>query len=160
MRNKRKKPEGQYTIKICEYCNAKFYAKRNTARFCCDACRSYYFQEKHKMDHPLGFDANEEKILPPGTIPSQEMPEDKLVFIGDLSSLYRELKNYIASPEELTNEKEFIEQLDPYSITNDWLESMNQIFTDEFFIEVFRIFQAEYKLYVWPWGADNPKPFK
>ncbi len=159
MRNKRIKPKGKYIIKICEYCNAKFYAKRNTARFCCDACRSYYFQEKHKTDHPLGFDANEEKILPPGTIPSQEMPEDKLVFIGDLSSLSRELKNYIASPEELTNEKEFIDQLDPYSITNDWRESMNQIFTDEFFIEVFRIFQAEYKLYVWPWSADNPKPF-
>ena len=160
MRNKRIKPEGQYTIKICEYCNAKFYAKRNTARFCCDACRSYYFQEKHKTDHPLGFDANEGKILPPGTIPSQEIPEDKLVFIGDLSSLYREIKNYIASTEELTNEKEFIEQLDPYSITNDWQESMSQIITDEFFIEVFRIFPVEYKLYVWPWGADNPKPFK
>ncbi len=159
MRNKRKKPKGQYTIKICEYCNAKFYAKRNTARFCCDACRSYYFQEKHKTDHPLGFDANEEKILPPGTIPSQEMPEDKLVFIGDLSSLYRELKNYIASTEELTNEKEFIEQLDPYSITNDWRVSMTQIFTDELDIEIFRIFPAEYKLYVLPWGNDNPKTF-
>ncbi len=160
MRNKRKKPEGQYIIKICEYCNAKFYAKRNTARFCCDACRSYYFQKKHKTDHPLGFDANEGKILPPVTIPSHEMPEDKMIFIGDLAPLYIELDIYVTSPEELATEKDFIEQLDPYSITNDWGESMSQIFTDEFFIEVFRIFPAEYKLYVWPWGADNPKPFK
>ena len=156
MRNKRKKPEGKYIIKICEYCYAKFYAKRNTARFCCDACRSYYYQEKHRTDHPFGFDANEGKFLPPGTIPSQEMPEDKLVFIGDLASLYRELKKYITSPKELINEKESIEQLDPYSTTHDWGESITQIFTDEFYLEVFRIFPAEYKLYVWPWGDDNP----
>lgn len=160
MRNKRKKPEGQYIIKICEYCNAIFYAKRNTARFCCDACRSYYFQEKHKTDHPLGFNTNEGKILPPVTITSQEMPEENMIFIGDLASLYIELDNYVTSPEELAKEKDFIEQLDPYSITNDWRESMSQIFTDEFFIEVFRIFPAKYKLYVLPWGADNPKPFK
>ena len=75
-------------------------------------------------------------------------------------SLYRELKNYITSPEELTIEKESIEQLDPYSKTNDWLISMTHIFTNEYFIEVFRIFPPEYKLYVWPWGNDNPKPFK
>lgn len=160
MRNKRKKPEGKYIIKICEYCNVKFYAKRKTARFCCDACRVYYYLEKHRTDNPFGYDPNEGKILPPGTIPSQEMPEDKLVFIGDLASLYRELINYTTSPEEFNNEKEFIEQLDPYSITNDWGVSMTQIFTDEFYIEVFRIFPAEYKLYVWPWGDDNPKPFK
>ncbi len=156
MRNKRKKPEGKYIIKICEYCYAKFCAKRNTARFCCDACRSYYYQEKHRIDHPLGFDANEGKFLPAGTIPSQEMPEDKLIFIGDLASLYRELKQYITSPKELINEKESIEQLDPYSTTHDWEESITQIFTDEFFLEVFRIFPAEYKLYVWPWDDDNP----
>ena len=66
---------------------------------------------------------------------------------------------HIASTEELTNEKESIEQLDPYSKTNDWFVSMTQIFTNEYFIEVFRIFPAEYKLYVWPWGNDNPKPF-
>ncbi len=87
------------------------------------------------------------------------MPEDKLVFIGDLASLYFELDNYETSPNELTKEKDLIEQLDPYLITNDWGESMTQIFTDEFSIEVFRIFPAEYKLYVWPWDADNPKPF-
>ena len=160
MRNKRIEPKGKYIIKICEYCNAKFYAKRKTARFCCDACRVYYYLEKHRTDNPFGYDPNEGKILPPGTIPSQEMPENKLVFIGDLASLYRELINYTTSPEEFNNEKEFIEQLDPYSITNDWGVSMTQIFTDEFYIEVFRIFPAEYKLYVWPWGDDNPKPFK
>ncbi len=160
MRNKRKKPDGNHIIKICEYCNAKFYAKRKTARFCCDACRVYYFLENHRTDHPFGYDANEGKILPPGTIPSQEMPEDKLVFIGDLSSLYRELKNYITSPEELTNEKEIIEQLDPYSITNNWAVSMTQIFTDELDIEIFRIYPAEYKLYVWPRGDDNPNHFE
>lgn len=159
MRNKRKKPEGKYIIKICEYCNANFYAKRKTARFCCDSCRVYYYLEKHRIDHPFGYDPNEEKILEPGTITSQEMPEGKLVFISNLASLYRELTKYITSSEELTKEKEIIEQLDPFSITNDWEKSMTQIFSYECFIEVFRVFPAEYKLYVWPWGDDNPKPF-
>ncbi|HDY69094.1 hypothetical protein LCGC14_2838490 [marine sediment metagenome] len=160
MRNKRKKSDGKYITKICEYCNAKFYAKRKTAKFCCDACRVYNHQEQHRSDNLFGYDPNKGKLLAPGTIPSQEMSEDKLVFFGNLASLYRELKNYIKSPEILINEKEFIEQLDSYSITNDWRVSMTQIFTDEFSIEVFRIFPAEYKLYVEPWGDDNPKPFK
>jgi len=159
MRNKRKKSDGKYIIKICEYCNAKFYAKRKTAKFCCDACRVYNHQEQHRSDNLFGYDPNKGKLLAPGTIPSQEMSEDKLVFFGNLASLYHELKNYIKSPEILTNEKEFIEQLDSYSITDDWRVSMTQIFTDEFSIEVFRIFPAEYKLYVEPWGDDNPKPF-
>ncbi len=160
MRNKRKKPNGKYIIKICEYCNAKFYAKRNTARFCCDACRVYNHLEQHRTDHPLGNDPNEGNLLAPGAIPSQEMPEEKLVYIGDLASLYRELKCYITSPVEFNKEKEFIEQLDPYSMTNDWEISITQIFSEEYFIEVFRVLPSEYKLYVWPWGDDNPKPFK
>jgi hypothetical protein len=119
MRNKRKKPDGKYIIKICEYCNAKFYAKRKTAKFCCDACRVYNHLEQHRTDNPLGYDPNKGKLLAPGTIASQEMPEEKLVYIGDLASLYHELKNYFTSPAEFIEEKEFIEQLDPYSITND-----------------------------------------
>jgi hypothetical protein len=160
MRNKRKKPDGIYIVKICEYCNAKFYAKRNTAKFCSDSCRVYSFLEKHRVDHPLGYDVNEGKILPPGTIPSFEMPEDKLVFTGDLASLYNELIFNYLTPSELTEARERIEQLEPYSIGNDWFESSSQIFTDMHLIEVFRIFPAEYKLYVYPWGDDNPKPFK
>jgi len=81
----------------------------------------------------------------PGTIPSEEMPEDKLVFIGDLASLYRKLKNYVLSTEDLITEKESIEKLDPYSETNSWDKSMTQIFTDEYNIEVLRVLPAEYK---------------
>ena len=160
MRNKRKKPDGKYIIKICDYCNAKFYAKRITARFCCDACRVYNHLEQHRTDNPLGYDPNEGKLLAPGTIPSEEMPEEKLVYKGDLASLYRELKSYITSSIEFIEEKKIIEQLDPYSRTNDWAVSMTVMFSEEYFIEVFRVLPTEYKLYVWPWGDDNPKPFK
>ena len=158
MRNKRKKPDGIYIVKICEYCNAKFYAKRNTAKFCCDACRVYNYLEQHRTDNPFGEDPNKGKLLAPGTIPSQEMPEEKLVFMGDLASLYRELAGYITSQIEFQSEKGLIEQIDPYSKTNDWRDSMTQLFPDGYFIEVFRVLPAEYKLYVWSEENNYPGP--
>ena len=158
MRNKRKKPDGIYIVKICGYCNAIFYAKRKTARFCCDTCRVYYHLEQHRTDNPFGYDPNKGKLLAPGTIPSQEMPEEKLIYIGDLASIYHVLKSYIPSPEEFVEGKELIELLDPYSITNDWEASMTQLFPEGYFIEVFRFLPAEYKLYVWPEEDDNPGP--
>ena len=157
MRNKRKKPVGKYIIKNCEYCNAKFYAKRKTAMFCCNTCRVYNHLEKHRSDNPFGYDPNRGNILAPGAVPSQEMPEEKLVFMGDLASLYRELKGYFSSPNEFQSEKELIEQLDPYSITNSWGESMTQLFPDGYFIEVFRVLPTEYKLYVWPEEDNYPE---
>ena len=103
-------------------------------------------------------DPNEGKVLPPGTITSWEMPEDKLVFLGELVSLYCKLTAYV-SPDQLTKEKEYIDTLKPFSETKEWLESSIQIFTDNDFMEVFRILPAVYKLYVWPWGDENEKPF-
>jgi NurA-like 5'-3' nuclease len=69
-----------------------------------------------------------------------------------------ELVDYV-SPEQLTKEKESIEILKPFSETQELPESSIQIFTDTNFIEVFRISPAIYKLYVWPWGKDNEKPY-
>jgi len=119
----------------------------------------HYYLQKHRSDNPFGYDPNEGKILAPGTIPSQEMPEDKLVFTGDLASLYRELADYFNSSEEVNENRDSIEKLEPYTTTGDWVKSMTQIMTAEYFMEVFRILPADYKLYVWPWGEDNPKPF-
>ncbi|KPK82816.1 MAG: hypothetical protein AMS27_13935 [Bacteroides sp. SM23_62_1] len=76
------------------------------------------------MNHLFWPDPNEGKILAPGTIPSEEIPEDKLVFTGDLASLYRILGSYVLSHEDLADEKKFIEKLDPYSETNSWDKSV------------------------------------
>ena len=86
--------------------------------------------------------------LPPGTVTSWEMPEDKLAFNGDIVSLYSKLSGKL-SKEQLIEEDVYIKNLKPYSETSDWVESSVQIFTDEDFMEVFRTFQNEYKLYVW-----------
>jgi hypothetical protein len=64
------------------------------------------------------------------------------------------------SEDQLTQEKEFIEKLKPFSESKEWVESSLQIFTARDFMEVFRISQDEYKFYVWPWGQDNECPFQ
>jgi len=86
------------------------------------------------------------------------MPEDTLALKGDLQSVYSKLSNLVTA-EQLVTEKGYIEKLKPYPETYDWVESSVQIFADENYIEVFRIAQNEFKLYVWPWDADNEKPY-
>jgi hypothetical protein len=145
-------------VKECAFCHDPFYAKRNSAKYCSDSCK-VQFNTKNK-NHPwYNNDPNEGKTLPPGTITSWEMPEDKLVFVGDYSSLLQKLTTYVY-PHKLFEEKEYIPNMQPFSQTKDWKKSADQIFSDENFMEVFRISPDEYKLYVWPWGEDNEKPFE
>jgi len=99
MRDKRVKPNTNYIIKRCQYCNGIFYAKRTTAKFCSDTHRIYYNKEKNRSANYFGKDPNEGAWLPPGTIPSNEMPESKLVFTGDLASILVEITEYLTKEE-------------------------------------------------------------
>jgi len=140
MRYKRKILENKYITKKCAFCNANFYAKRNSAKYCSDSCKAQYNKEKRKTQNWYYENPNKGKRLPLGTVTSWEMAEDKLVFSGDLTSLYWELPKYM-SQEQLSKEKEYIENRKPFSETHEWFESANQIFTNENFKEVFRILQ-------------------
>jgi hypothetical protein len=145
--------------KRCGYCDGNFYAKRATAIYCSDACKKQFNLEKSKNQKWYSHDPNQGIRLPLGTVTSWEMPENKLVFSGELASLYDALTNYL-SPLLLTQEKENIEILEPYSDTQEWSESADQIFTDNNLIEVFRISTTIYKLYVWQWDSDKENPFR
>lgn len=158
MKDKRKIPNEKCIVKKCAFCNGTFYARKNTELYCSGSCKEQYNIEKNKNQKWYSHDPNKGQRLPLGTITSWEMPEDKLVFSGDLIQLYRELPDYL-STEQLTAEKENIENRKPYSETKEWTESSVQILTKENFIEIFRILPSVYKLYVNPWGEDNEKPF-
>ena len=50
MRRKRKIRKVNIVVKYCEYCGAKFYANRSTAKYCSDTCRVYaYLERKEKL---------------------------------------------------------------------------------------------------------------
>jgi len=53
-------------------------------------------------------------VLPPGTITSWNMPEDKLIFQGDKAALIQKLSGKI-SRDQLISESKFIEILIPFS---------------------------------------------
>ena len=147
-----------YFKKECAFCCKPFFARSNKAKYCSDS-HKVQFSQMVKMSHQwYSQDPNEGKLLPPGIVTSWEMPEEKLVFSGNLKQLQCELSIYI-SPEQLTIEIENIENHMSFSETKEWIKSATQIFTDKNFIEVFRILPSKYKLYVWPWGTDNEKPF-
>lgn len=156
MNRKQKIKGNNLIVKNCAFCGDVFNGKRKTAVFCSDLCRIKFHMRKTTTPQWYADDPNEGKKLPPGTITSWEMPEDKLVFMGDLTSLFGELTHYL-SLEQLLEEREFILKNRPFSETSEWCESAEQIFTDENFMEVFSIFPDKYKLYVWPW--DNGIPF-
>jgi hypothetical protein len=158
MYNKTKMAITKQNAKKCGYCDGNFYAKRDTAFYCSDTCKKQFNLEKTKNQKWYSHDPNKGVRLPFGTVTSWEMPEDKVVFSGELASLYLTLTDYV-SQEQLTKENELIEILKPYSETQEWTESSNQIFTDTDLIEVFRISPTVYKLYVWPWDSDNENPF-
>jgi hypothetical protein len=158
MKNKTKARKRKLIVKECVFCGDTFYARRNSAKYCSDTCKVKFSNRKIKAHQWYSEDPNKGKILPPGTVTSWEMPEDKLIFKGDKASLYRKLSEKV-SEEQLIQEKECIERRKPFSETKEWGKSCVQIFTDEDFMEVFRISPEEYKFYVWPWENDEEKPF-
>jgi len=145
-------------VKTCAFCGDTFYAKSNSAVFCSTTDKQKFYIRKKTNPQWYSHDPNEGKKLPPGTVTSWEMPENKLVFQGDKVTLYQKLSEKL-SKEQLIQEKEYVENLKPFSQTSEWIESSVQIFTDEDFMEVFRVLPSVYKLYVWPWDSDNEKPF-
>jgi len=158
MNHRRIAPSVKYITKKCAFCDATFYAKRNTALYCCNGCKGKHDREKKETQKYYYRDPNKGVSLPSGTIPSWEMPESKLYLTADLASILEEIKDYLP-PEQLITEKEFISKLKPYCDTHEWSKSSDQIFTEEYSIEVFWVKPDIYKLYIWPWGEDNPYPF-
>ena len=106
--------------KNCEYCNRIFYAKRNTAKYCSNSCRQKEYLSYKRFHQAYYQDPNKGKKIPPGTIPSFNMPEDELVFKGDLVNLYSKLSDYI-SDVQLIDEKDRIVVLKPFSKTKLWV---------------------------------------
>jgi hypothetical protein len=142
----------------CAFCDTVFYTKSHSARYCSTSCKKQFFKEKKKNQRFYDVDPNRGKTFPRGTVTSWEIPEDKLVFSGDSETLYHKLSDFI-SPKQFTEEKKYILKLRPFSAIGEWCESATQIFTEENFMEVFRVLPDEYKFYVWPWGEDNKKPY-
>ena len=158
MNKKQRVANNKLIVKKCAFCGTDFYAKRISAVYCSDTCKEKFYLRRKNTPQWYSSNPNEGNKLPPGTITSWVMPESKLVYKGDILPLYRDLSQLL-SKDIIEEETEYIQNLRPYSETNDWQKSSVQIFTDEYFMEVFRIFQNEYKLYMWPWGDDNEKPF-
>jgi hypothetical protein len=148
MRRKNIGNKSKLIVKTCLFCRKIFYAKRDSAKYCCESHKVQYnnWMKTTYYDH----DPNEGIELAPGTITNQQMSEDKLIFQGDQDSLYGKLLE-IVSEEQLLHEKEFIENLIPFSTVKGWIRSSSQIFTDRDFMEVLRISYDEYKLYKEPW---------
>jgi hypothetical protein len=137
-------------VKKCLFCNIVFYAKRNSAKYCSDSHKvRFHNWIKWAMENYYD-DPNEGKILPLGTIPSWNMPEDKLILIGNRESITGALTERL-SPKELTHEMLFIEKLVPFSESTTWLKSSTEIFTDIEYIEIMRLLPDQYKLYIWAW---------
>ena len=152
MSNKGIIPGKKMHIKKCAYCDKIFYPETKRALFCSYSCRQKFhlLKKEHMKNSYTGDDPNEGEKLPPGTIPSLEMPESKLVFCGDLQSLYLKLKNYL-SDDQLMGKKQPIERLKPFITKRDWSKTSIQIYTDDNLMEVFRLYPTIYKLYVEPW---------
>jgi hypothetical protein len=148
MRKKDMVNKSNLIIKTCLFCRKTFYAKRDSAKYCCESHKVQYnnWVKTAYYDN----DPNEGTELPPGTITNQQMSENKLIFQGDKDSLYLKLLE-IVSEEHLLLEKEFIENLIPFSTVKNWPKSTAQAFTDEYFMEVMRISPQEYKLYKESW---------
>ena len=147
-----------FNAKNCAVCDTVFHTKSHSARYCCISHKRKFFKEKKKNQRWYDIDPNKGKTFPLGTITSWIIPESKLIFTGDLKTLYHKLSDFIF-PEQFTEEKNYILKLKPYSETDEWYDSSVQIFTDENFMEVFWISPEVYKFYVWPWDNDNEKPF-
>jgi hypothetical protein len=154
-----KRENVDFYVKICAFCGKTFYAKKKSAVYCSNTCRQKFYIRKTTTPQWYNHDPNEGKKLPPGTVTSWEMPEDKMAFQGNKVALFQKLSEKLTK-EKLLGEKEYIENLKPFCQTSEWTESSAQIFTDINFIEVFRISPDMYKLYVNPWGAHNEKPFR
>jgi hypothetical protein len=138
--------------KECAFCSKPFYAKSDRAKYCSDSHKVLFSQMAKKSHQWYDKDPNEGKVLLPGTVTSWEMPEEKLVFIGNIKQLQSELSKYLFLKESI-EESENIEKCKPFSVTGDWILSAVQIFTDENFMEVFRISPNLYKFYIWPWES-------
>jgi hypothetical protein len=148
MRKKDMVNKSNLIIKTCLFCRKTFYAKRDSAKYCCESHKVQY--NNWVKTTYYDYDPNEGKVLPPGIIINPNIPEDNLIFQGDKDSLYRKLLESMTE-EQLFHEKEFIEELTPFSTVKNWLKSSAQVFTDEYFMEVMRISQQEYKLYKESW---------
>ena len=159
MKLKAKISDSVFNAKNCAVCNSVFHTQSHNARYCSVSCKRLFFKEKKRNQKWYVMDPNRGKTLPMGTITSWEIPEDKLVFSGDLESLYPKLSEYL-SPEQFVKEKECILKLRPYSETGEWVDSSVQIFTEENFMEVFWISPNTYKFYVLKWENDDERPFK
>lgn len=158
MSNVRRRYENRSIAKACKFCYRTFYAKRESAKYCSDSCKVRYNREFNCNRNWYSHDPNAGRVIPAGTVTSWEMPEDKVIFRGDIENLYQKMSDYL-SDIQLQNESTYIENLKPFSESKEWLKSTSQIFTKTDFIEVLRVSSKEYKLYVWPWDMDNENPF-
>jgi hypothetical protein len=157
MRKKEKHNQNKFYVKNCSICDATFYAKSNKAFFCSDSCKQqcYLIRKKNRIGY--SGDANDGIILPVGTIPSQEMPENTLIFSGELKELIGKLSNYM-SQVQIQEEMKFIERIKPIIDSKDWPASAVQLFTDDYFLEVMQINSRIYKLYAEKWESPDQNP--
>ena len=63
-------------VKYCVYCNARFYANRNTAKYCSDTCKVYAYEERQELK------MNE----------LEELPKNKMNEVGQIEN-FKDNKN-------------------------------------------------------------------
>src|SRR5665647_2824142 len=96
MKDIKEKTINGYFLKECAFCGKPFFAKTDRAKYCSDSHKVQFSQMVKKSHQWYDIDPNEGRIIPPGTVTSWEMPEEKLVFSGDLMQLYIELPKYLS----------------------------------------------------------------
>jgi len=97
MKKKNKISNSNSIVKTCAFCADVFYAKRESAIYCSDSCKVKFHIRKTTTPQWYDVDPNEGVKLPPGTVTSWEMPENKLVLSGNLNQLYQELPKYLSA---------------------------------------------------------------
>ncbi len=111
MRVKRKIKQPNFIVKYCVYCNARFYANRNTAKYCSDTCKVYAYEERQE------FKMNE----------LEDLPKNKMNKVGQIKNFKdsKNEKNLIAIMNQKINEQNEIKS--PNDTEQDFIKLIEQL---------------------------------
>ncbi len=111
MKAKRKIKHPNIIVKYCVYCNARFYANRNTAKYCSDTCKVYAYEERQE------FKMNE----------LENLPKNKMNKVGQIKNFKsnKNVKNLTAIINQKTEEQNEIKS--PTDTEQDFIKLIGQL---------------------------------